>query len=83
MQFSLSQTHILVLPIISQKAIFYPHRRYETHGKTTREHRTEEKPGRQGSKRKKEKKRKTWKKTSAVLHLDDDVLERRYGSFFV
>lgn len=55
MQFSLSQTHILVLPIISQKAIFYPHRRYETHGKTTREHRTEEKPGRQGSKRKKEK----------------------------
>lgn len=37
MQLSLSQTHILILPIISQKVIFYPHRRYETHGKTTRE----------------------------------------------
>lgn len=62
MQLSLSQTHILVLPIISQKAIFYPHRRYEIHGKTTREYRTEEKPGRQGSKRKKKRKRKNVEK---------------------
>lgn len=62
MQLSLSQTHILILPILSQKAIFYPHRRNETHGKTTREYRTEEKPGRQGSKRKKKEKEKNVEK---------------------